>query len=187
MTRSRWALAAVLLPLIGAPSPEFLSIQRKFDLIESDRLAPGTRVVLTSRELNAYAAAESAQYGAGGVRDPRLELGNGTVTGTALIDFLKLRQAEGKSPGWMMSKLLSGERPVRVTVSIQSGGGRARVDVQSVEISGVTIDGKTLDFMIENFLIPSFPEAQVGRYFELSHRVDRLEVRPEAVGVVVRR
>lgn len=187
MTRCRWALAAVLLPLIGTPSSDYLSIQRKFDLIENDRLAPGTRVVLTSRELNAYAAAEAAQYGAGGVRDPRLELGTGTVTGAALIDFLKLRQAEGKSPGWVMSKLLAGERPVRVTVRIQSGGGRARVDVQSVEISGATIDGKTLDFLIENFLIPRFPEAQVGRYFELSHRIDRLEVKPEGVGVVLRR
>ncbi len=125
-------------------------------------------MILTSRELNAYVATEVAQYAPQGVRNPHLELGDGSATGTALIDFLKLRQAEGKSPGWVMSKLLAGERPVLVRARIQSGSGSARVDVERVEISSVVIDGKTLDFLIQNFLIPQFPEAQVSKPFKTS-------------------
>jgi hypothetical protein len=116
-----------------------------------------------------------------------VDLGAGSATGSAIIDFLKLRQASGKASGWVMQKLLAGERQVRVTARIKSGSGRAVVDVERVEISGVTIDGKMLDFLIENYLIPQFPEAKIGQPFELAHRVDRLEVAPDAVGVVLGR
>jgi len=187
MTRWRWALIAFFLPLFGAPSADYLSIKRKFDLIESEKLRPGSRVMLTSRELNAYVATEVTQFAPQGVRDPQLQLGDGSAIGSALIDFLKTRQAGGQQPGWMMQKLLAGERPVRVTAHIQSGSGQARVDVERVEISGFAIDGKALDFLIKNFLLPQFPDAQVGRPFELAHRIDHLEVKPDAVGVVLRR
>ena len=183
----RWAPLVALIPLLAAPSPDYLSARRKFDLIESEKLRPGARVVLSAGELNAYVANEVAEFSAQGVRNPRLELGNDRASGTALIDFLKLRQASGARPGWVMSKLLAGERPVRVTASIRSGSGRAVVDVESVEISGVVLDGKMLDFLIQNYLIPQFPDAKVGQPFELSHRIDRLEVKPDAVGVVLRR
>jgi len=187
MQRWRWALLAFFLPLFGAPSSDYLSIKRKFDLIESEKLRPGSRVTLTSGELNAYVATEAAEFAPQAVRDTQLQLGDGAATGSALIDFLKLRQAHGQQPGWMMQKLLAGERPVRVTARIQSGSGRAQVDVERVEISGYVIDGRTLDFLIRNFLMPQFPDAKVGQPFDLAHRIDRLEVKPDAVGVVLRR
>src|SRR5436309_1939758 len=182
-----WVLLGLLIPLLGSPSSDYLSIKRKFDLIESDKLRPGSRVSLTSRELNAFVVNEVAEFDGQGVRDPKLELGNDSATGTALIDFLKLRQAAGKPSGWVMTKLLAGERPVRVTARIKSGSGRAVVDVERVEISGVTIDGKMLDYLIQHYLIPQFPEAKVGQPFELAHHIDRLEVTPDAVGVVLGR
>jgi hypothetical protein len=85
-----------------------------------------------------------------------------------------------------MSKLLDGERAVEVSALIRSGGGNATVDVRSVKISGVTIDGRTLDFLIQNFLIPNYPDAKVGRPFQLSHGIDRLLVSPSAVDVLIR-
>ena len=185
MKRKLWVLLGLLIPLLGAPSSEYLSAKRKLDLIESEKLRPGSRVILTSSELNAYVANEVAESYAQGVRDPRVDLGAGSATGSALIDFLKLRQASGKPSGWVMQKLLAGERQVRVTARIKSGSGRAVVDVERVEISGVTIDGKMLDFLIQNYLIPQFPEARIGQPFELAHHVDRLEVAPNGVGVVV--
>src|SRR5437870_4003805 len=137
----RWMLLGILIPLLAAPSSDYISVKRKFDLIESDTLRPGSRVTLTSRELNAYVANEVTELIAQGVRDPKLELGDGSASGSALIDFLKLRQSAGKPPGWVMSKLLAGERPVRVTARIRSGSGRAVVDVERVEISGFAVDG----------------------------------------------
>ena len=180
----RWALLALLFPLLGAPTAEYLSLKRKFDLIEGEKLRPGSRVTLTSRELNAYVEAEVPSQG---VRNPKLELGDGSASGSALIDFVKIQQAAGKPPGWIMTKLLGGERPVRVTARIESGSGRAKVDVERVEISGVVIEGMMLDYLIEHYLIPQFPNAKVGQPFELAHRIDRLELKPGAVGVVVGR
>jgi hypothetical protein len=109
----------------------------------------------------------------------------GVATGTALIDFGKLRRAQGYEPGWLMAKLLDGERPVSVTVRIRSAAGQATVDVERVEVSGVVLDGRTLDFVIQNFLLAMYPDAAVGRPFELGHRVEKLDVAPSAVGVLI--
>ncbi len=167
---------------LGAATTEYLSAKRKFDQIESERLQAGTRVVLTSRELNAYVEQELPA----GVRNPRLTIPSpGVAIGTALIDFGKVRRAQGYQPGWIMSKLLDGERPVSVTARITSGNGRATVDVQRVEISGVVIDGRTLDFLIQNFLLPLYPDAIVGRPFELGHRIEKLDIQPVAVAVLI--
>jgi hypothetical protein len=56
-----------------------------------------------------------------------------------------------------------------------------------VEISGVVIDGSTLDFLIQNVLLPLYPDAAVGRPFDLGHRIDRLDVQRNGVGVVIGR
>ena len=61
------------------------------------------------------------------------------------------------------------------------------MDVQRVQVSGLTLDGGTLDFVIQNFLLGMYPDAVVGRPFELGHRIERLDVTPGAVGVVIRR
>src|ERR1035441_3155628 len=85
-----------------------------------------------------------------------------------------------------MSKLLDGERPVSVTARIRSSAGRATVDIERVEISGIVIDGRTLDFLIQNFLLPMYPDAIIGRPFELGHRIDRIDVSPSAVAVLLK-
>jgi hypothetical protein len=180
----KWLL---LLPLALWAAGDYDSVRRKFDLIESDRAARGARVEITAPELNAYVQREVAQAAPAGVRNPRVDLGRQTATGSALVDFGKLQRANGQQPGWLMGKLLDGERPVRVTAAIRSGGGTATVDVQRVEISGIAIEGRMLDYLIDNFLLPRYPSAAIGRPFELGHNIDRLDVQPGAVGVVIRR
>ncbi|MEO7649764.1 MAG: hypothetical protein ABIZ80_04805 [Bryobacteraceae bacterium] len=186
MKRSRLALFALVLSLGSGTTPDYLSARRKLDLIEQDKLRPGTRVVLSQRELNAWVQTDIAQMAPQGVRDMRLELGQGSASGSALIDFLKVRQAQGKAPGWLAAKLLAGERPVRVTTRIQSGGGRATVDVERVEVSGILVEGRLLEFLIQNYLTPNYPDAKIGKPFELGHRIDRLELAPASVGVFIR-
>jgi hypothetical protein len=179
-----WAIPLLGLATLGATPNDYLSAKRKFDSIESDRLRAGSRVELSVRELDAYAEREVPE----GVRNPRLQLvAAGVATGTAMMDFGKLRRAHGYQTGWLMSKLLDGDRPVSVTARIRSAGGRATVDLQRVEISDVAIDGRTLDFLVENILLPLYPDAVVGRPFELGHRIERLEVGRAAVGVVIGR
>jgi hypothetical protein len=177
-------IAAALAALAFAAVEDYASARRKLDLIDSDRLRPGAKVTLTARELNAYVAHEVPP----GVRDAKLKIVSpGVATGSALIDFGKVRRAQGHPPGWLMSKLLDGERPVNVTARIVSGNGRAKVKVERVQVSGVEIDGRTLEFLVENVLLPLYPNAAVDRPFELGHRIDRLEVEPAAVGIVIGR
>jgi hypothetical protein len=114
-------------------------------------------------------------------------MGHNRATGFADIDFVKLRRAQGQPMGWLMEQLLQGEHPVRVDARIRSGAGQATVDVDQVVISGITISGGTLDYLIRNFLWSYYPEAKVGKPFELAHRIDRFEVTPAEVRVFIAR
>ncbi len=181
MRKTGLALALVAAVAAAYAVDNYAAAQRKFAQLESEKLKAGSRVTFTAGEIEAWAAHEVPN----GVRNPKLELQPGIAKGNALIDFGKVRRAQGYQPGWLMSKLLDGERPVSVTARIRSGGGKATVDVQSVEVSGLTIDGKTLDFLIQNFLLAMYPDAVVGKPFDLGHRIDRLEIQPGSVGVII--
>ena len=171
--------------LLAASAPaldNYTAASEKFRLIESDRLRPGSRVTLTYPELDAWVAHEAPN----GVRNPHLQaMPNGSVKGSAMVDFAKVRTAQGQEPGWLLRRLLEGERPVSVTARVRSSAGTATVDVERVEISGLAIDGSTLDFLIQNILLPLYPDAAIGRPFELGHRINRLDIAPSAVGVVI--
>jgi hypothetical protein len=185
MSRRAWAISILLVvaSFAGAAANDYSSAKQKLDSIEAGRLRSGARVVLTFSELNAWAAREVPA----GVRNPQLRADSRDLaTGAALIDFGKLERSAGRRPGWLMSKLLDGERPVSVTARVRSSAGRATVDIQRVEISGLAIDGGTLDFLIQNFLIPMYPEAVIGKPFELGHGIDRLDVSPSAVAVLLK-
>jgi hypothetical protein len=171
----------LLAALVVAAADDYASMQRKLDQIDADKAPRGGRVVFTLRELNAWAAHEVPE----GVRNPKLVLGQGTATGTALVDFLKVRKAQGYKPGWLISTLLNGERPVTVTVAIHSGQGTATVDVKRADIGGISVDGSTLDFLIQNFVIPMYPDVAIGRPFELGHGVDRADVAAGGVTLAI--
>lgn len=176
------AIPLLFSALLWAADGGYESAKRKFDTIEGDRLPAGTRVEFSERELTAYAEKEAPP----GVRNPRLHFGTPEiVTGTALIDFGKVEKAQGQHPGWLMSRILEGERQVSVTARIRSANGHATVDVERVEISGIVIDGRTLDFLIQNVLLPLYPSAVVGKPFELGHRIERLDVRTAAAVVAI--
>ena len=174
------ALSAVLWAADGG----YASAKRKLETIESDRLPAGARVEFSQAELTAFAEKEAPA----GVRNPRVHFdAPEVVSGTALVDFGKVQRAQGQRPGWLMSKILEGERPVSVTARIRSANGRATVDVERVEISGIVIDGRTLDFLIQNILLALYPSAVVGKPFELGHRIDKLDVRTSAAVVAIGR
>ena len=182
-----WAAWALTITTSSGALGDYLSIQRKFSLIESGRLKVGSRLHLTPAELNAYIEHQVPAL-TGGVRNPRLRLvGAEVAQATALIDFAEIQRSQGNPPGWLMSQILEGERPVTVTARIRSGAGRATVDILSVEISGQKIDGRTLDFLVQQFLLPLYPEAAPGRPFELGDRIEKIDVTPTEVGVLIGR
>jgi hypothetical protein len=177
-----WTISVLFAATAAAAYDDYLSAKHKFDQIQTGQLKAGTRVEISTPELNAYLAREAPN----GVRDPKIQLvAPGVASGTAMVDFNKLQRAQGQQPGWLMTKLLEGEHPVSVTARIRSAGGRATVDVQKVEISGVAIDGRTLDFIIQNVVLPQYPDVMVGRPFDLGYRINRLDVKAAAVDIVI--
>lgn len=179
-----WVISLLFAATVAAAYDDYLSARHKVDQIEAGQLRAGTRVELSPPELNAFIAREAPE----GVRNPKIQLvAPGVASGTALVDFDKLQRGQGRQPGWLMSKLLEGERPVSATARIRSAEGRATVDVERVQISGVEIDGRTLDFLIRNVVLPQYPDVMVGHPFELGYRIDKLDVKPTAVGIVIGR
>jgi hypothetical protein len=167
---------------------EAQSARLKFDAIETGKAAPGSRIVFSAAELNAWLADAAKTYVPEGARNVRMVLGASRATGYADIDFVRLRQAAtGESAGWLMKNLFSGERPVRVTARFESRNGEARVTVERVEISGVAIEGAALDFAIDAFVRPEFPNAVVSEWFPLRYNVDHFTVNPSGVVVFIRR
>jgi hypothetical protein len=180
-----WLLAPALLAIAAATAStpqDLIQATRKIDAIKGEKLRPGTGVVFTLPEFNAWVGSQVPS----GVRDARLRIDSpGVATGTAIVDIAKVSRAEGFDPGWLLTKLLEGERPVRVTARIRSARGSATVEVQRVDIGGLEIDGKTLELLIQYVIVPMYPNAVVGHSFELGHNIDHFELQPNSIGIVV--
>jgi hypothetical protein len=166
------------------PQSDYLSAKHKLDSIQRGRLAPGSSVTFTTREIDAWARVEIPKQIPRGFREPHVQLGEGVASGRALVDFLQMRQARGETPGWLMSRMLEGERPLLMSIRLRSSGGWCTADLTRVEISGIAAEGSVLDFLIRTFFLPLYPNAKIGEPFELGFNIDRVEIHP--AGVVVR-
>ncbi|MBC7928931.1 MAG: hypothetical protein H7039_25080 [Bryobacteraceae bacterium] len=176
-------LAIALMLLVTSTSfasrTDYANVKRKFDQIEKQQVKPGSRISISSAELNSYVQTELPKVAPPGIRQPLVVLnGHNTATGTALIDFVKLRSAQGKAPNWILRNLFQGEHELSVTARVSSGAGKATVDIEKVELGGIPISGGALDFLIRNYLVPNYPDAKIGQPFALKYRMDRLEVSP---------
>ena len=154
--------------IAAASDPQVERVRRKLDLIEKHQAKPGSVILFPAADLNAWSRAKAAEVVPEGLREPRLELGAGSATAYALVDFLKLRHAAGVETNWLVAKLIEGEKPLKVTAAIQSARGRATVHLTRVEIGGLAVSGTPLDFLIQTFFMPLYPDAQIGKPFELA-------------------
>src|SRR5436305_3418327 len=101
-----------------AADPDFERATRKLDRIESGHARPGSVIVFTPAEMNAWARGRVPQMYQG-IRDPTVVLGAGTATGSAFVDFLKMRQGEGLPTNSLLAKLIAGERPLKVSIQLE--------------------------------------------------------------------
>jgi hypothetical protein len=172
---------------LAAADPQADAVSRKLDAIESGQAKPGAMFVFTTAELNAWVRMKAPTIVPQGFRKPRLELGNGTAAGYALVDFLKLRNAAGLETNWLVAKLIEGEKPVQATAEIRSANGRLTVHLVRVEIGGPAVSGSTLDFLIHTFFMPLYPNAKIDEPVELADGIDRIEVTPAAARVYIKK
>ena len=104
-----------------------------------------------------------------------------------LIDFLKMRQDKGLATNSLVAKLIAGERPLKVSMQLESSNGRATARLTRLEISGVAVTGAPLDFLINEFFLHLFPDAKVNQPFELHDNIERIELRPDGVRVTMKK
>ena len=173
--------------LLRAADPVAISVSRKLDLIQSGKAAPGSVFRFTQAELNAWVRVKAPTIIHDGFRQPHLVLGNGEASASALIDFLKVRHANGVETSWLVAKLIQGEKLVTARASIQSSHGQATVHLLRVEIGGLAVTGAPLDFLVQNFFLPFYPDAKIDEPFDLAGNVDRIEVTPAEARVYIRR
>ena len=140
--------------------PLALGVSRKLDLIQSGKAKAGVGDSIHFAELNAWVRAKAPTIVSDGFRQPRLTLGNGEASASALIDFLKVRHSSGVETNWLVAKLIQGEKLVTARAVIQSAHGQATVHLLRVEIGGLVVTGATLDFLVQNFLLPFYPNAR---------------------------
>ena len=178
------AFAAVL-PLCAADAA-FQRAESKLDRIQSGHARPGSVIVFTPAEMNAWARGRVPQMYQG-IRDPNVQLGAGAATGSAFVDLLKMRQGEGLATNSLIAKLIEGERPLKVSIQLESSHGRATARLTRLEISGIAVTGAPLDFLVNEFFLHLFPDAKVNKPFELHDNMERIELRPDGVRVTMRK
>jgi hypothetical protein len=172
---------------LGAADPVAAGVSKRLDLIESGQARPGSVFRFTPAELNTWVRVKAPTVITDGFRQPQLVLGNGEATATALIDFLKVRHANGIETNWLIAQLIQGEKLVKARASIQSAHGRATVRLVRVEVGGLAVTGAALDFLVQNFFRPFYPEAKIDEPFDLAGNVDRIEITPAEARVYIRR
>lgn len=185
MTRRLILFLAVALAHAADPLAD--GVQRKLDTIQNGHARAGSVFIVSSAELNAWVRFKLPTIAPEGVRQPHIELGYNSAVATAYVNFLKLRHGAGYETNWFMSKLLDGEKFVKVNVRMKSGGGSGTVTLQRVEIAGIAVSGSTLDFLIDSFFRPLYPNASIDEPFDFKYNIDRIEARPADVRIILKR
>lgn len=176
-------LLLILAAALHAANPVVDRVDYKLNLIDSGHARRGSVIVFTPAELNAWARERVPQMYPG-VRDPSIALGLGTATGSATIDLLKMRQGPTNP---LVAKLIEGERPLKVSVQLESSGGRATAKLTRLEISGIAVTGAPLDFLVNQFFLKMFPDAKVNQPFDLRDNIDSIQLRPDGVRVTMKK
>ncbi|MEO8027191.1 MAG: hypothetical protein ABI823_11995 [Bryobacteraceae bacterium] len=185
------ASIAVSVVLLGSASAAddalYLRAVKKIEYIEERKAPPGSVIVFTQNEINAWAKVRIPEIVPDGVRGQHLQLKNGGAEGFALMDFLKMRHAKGEATNWVFAKLIEGERPVEAEITLQTKGGYATVELKRLTISGIPTPTVVLDFLIKTFLLSMYPTAHIGEPFEMGHNLDHLELKPGGVRVFIKK
>ena len=182
----RFLLLAVTASALLSADPLADSAQKKLDSIADRKLKPGAVVTLNPREINAWLHEKAVKAFPEGIRNEHIDLGPGTADGNALVDLTKISKAKnGVNP--LIARLIEGERPLKVSIRVDSSNGRATVFLSRVELSGVAIDGSILDFLIKHFVQPRYPDIKLNEPFDLDFNIDHIEIQPTAVKILIKK
>lgn len=153
-------------------SPELASVNRKIAHLDANgrtaRPNPAP-TVLTEAEINAYLASDQVQFPAG-VNSVHLTGSQGTISGTAKVDFDQVRAGIHSSNPLL--SIFSGVHNVDVDAHAYGRGGQGYVHVDSVSLDGVEVPNFVLQLFVEKYIQPRNPNIGIDSRFKLPDRID---------------
>ena len=136
-------------------------------------------------EVNAFLYYHGPERLPTGVTDPEVHiLGDGRVSGTAIVDLDRIRKAR-QSGAWLdPMNLLTGRLAVTAEGILHTRGGQGRFDLQSADISGVPVPKVVLQELVTFYSrTPQDPDGvSLDEPFELPSAIQEIRV---AVGEAV--
>ena len=180
-------LILLCLPLsIAAKSSsrELASAQRKIDHVEANGRSPRPNqapTVFTETEANAYLASDNVHLPEG-VESVKLEGEDGVITGTAHVDFDRIR--EGVHSSNPLLSVFSGVHDVVVLAQAHGAQGRGHVHVDSVSIDDMEVPHFILQLFVDKFLTPKYPDLGIDSQFTLPDRIDSATVGTHEVTII---
>lgn len=148
-------ISATAQPAKGAShSKAYTTANQKFEQLARGANGGKTQTVtFTADELSAYVN-EGGVVLPNGVENVKFSGKSGFVTAVTRVDFDKI--TAGKSSMNPLLLLFTGKHDVTVNADAQGAGGRATVNVQSVEIDGVTVPRAALELFVSRYLQPKY-------------------------------
>jgi hypothetical protein len=148
------------------------SAQRKVDHIEANGALAhpdSAPTEFTEQEINAYISSGKIEL-PDGVQSVHLVGLDGTVTGTAHVDFDKIKTGR-KSSNPLMS-MFNGVHDVEVQSHAHGTNGTGIIHVDSVMLDGAEIPHFLLQLFVEKYLQPKYPDIGLDSRFALPDRID---------------
>jgi len=162
------------------------SANRKVQQIAADQAAPGSTIHLSPEEVNALVRGKIREKKIEGITNPKVELGEGKGTWSGVVEFAKLPQLAGLRDNFLIGSFLQGAKPVSATLRLESGGGKATIDVEQVTIGETQFTGSVLGFLVEKLILEDFPNAKLGEPFDLEHNVEEIRIQPDGILIKIK-
>jgi len=187
--RLRFLLCVVILAAAASAannktSPELTSVNRKIAHLEANGRTPRPNpapTVLNEAEINAYLASDQVQFPAG-VNSVHLTGSQGTISGTAKVDFDQVRAGIHSSNPLL--SIFSGVHKVDVDAHAYGRGGQGYVHVDSVSLDGVEVPNFVLQLFVEKYIEPRNPNIGIDSRFKLPDRIDSAVVGQHQVTLI---
>ncbi len=170
-------------PARTSHSSDVASAEQKLRHIETNGQAAHpdqTPTVFSEPEINSYLASDNVILPEG-VQSVKLAGEPGIITGTARVDFDRIREGTGSSNPLL--SIFSGVHDVVVVAHAHGAGRQGYVQVDSVSLDGVEIPRFVLQLFVEKYLQPKYPELGLDSRFSLPDRLDTATVGPHKLTV----
>jgi hypothetical protein len=158
------------------------AFEKKIVLVQRQSETPSKTTRSTSfseDELNSYLKFKATGLLPTGLTEPFMTLiGNGKVTGTAVVDLDIVRQKQGSGSWFDPTSYLTGKLPVMATGTIVTGDGKGRFGFERVEVSGVPVPKALLAQMVNYFTrTANNPRGSgIDDTYELPAEIQRIDV-----------